>query len=66
MRLIKEGNNYAGNTYDSVKHCEFQLKNTAEVAILPGIDSVAVGSIAYLQDLSHMWNLGEDNVWHEI
>lgn len=55
-----------GDRYDSSAHMEYQLSTQGDVANLPGTNKCAIGSIAYLQDLSIIWILGQDNVWHKV
>ena len=46
------------------RHMEFQLSSEADLAQLP--TDCAPGSIAYLDDMSKMWNLGNNGAWKEM
>lgn len=52
--------------YNSPNSCEYQLLTAADVSQLPGTDKIAIGSVAYLSDMSKIWILGEDNTWHTV
>lgn len=52
--------------YNSPNNCQYQLLTAADVQTLPGTDKIAVGSVAYLSDMSKIWILGEDNTWHIV
>lgn len=55
-----------GQGYVISRHREYQLASESDVADLPKLDQCAVGSLAWLQDQSKIWMLGEDNEWHNI
>lgn len=57
--IIKTGERYEAAT----SHREFQIDAEADLAELP---RCAAGSVAYLNDLSEIWQLSNGGVWTKI
>lgn len=53
---------------------EYLIDSVGDVASLPtskrkgsnGMPTCFASSLAYVPDLSHIWMLGNDDVWHEV
>ena len=66
IRIAKQGGEGHGPNYK-----EFILTSTADVTSLPNSQTAApdtadVGSVAYTQDMTHTYLLGNDDVWREV
>ena len=59
-RVIK-----SGNGYDSSKYREIMIESDSALNDID-LKEVAPGSIAYNNDLTLLWMLGDDKVWREI
>lgn len=64
VKLVKWG----GDGHDA-NYKEFMISSASDVASLPKTNTdppAEPGSIAYLQDLTKTYMLGNDNVWREV
>lgn len=66
IKIIKRGGEGRGPNYK-----EFILTSTADVTSLPNSktaapDTADIGSVAYTQDMTHTYMLGNDDVWREV
>ncbi len=61
---IKEGEPYG---QFGANHKEFQISSASDISNPPS-DAIAAapGSKAYLDDMSRIWNKGNDGTWKEV
>lgn len=54
-----------GDAYNAPNHMEYQIAAQGDLSNID-VNVCAVGSVAYMQDLSKIWIFGDDHEWHEV
>ena len=54
----------ASGVTDSAEKCEVMVESSSDLSSLP--DNLAIGSTAYLADLSAIWIKGLDGTWTRV